>query len=87
MQLPPLRDSVDARRRTQADVATHVLAQTTGGPKLFQRPPKLGEITPTWDGLLSTLDILRATWLAGFGTLPAGGRLPRRHRAGTLDLS
>ena len=37
MQLPPLRDTVYARRRSQADMATRVLAQTTGGPELFQR--------------------------------------------------
>ena len=34
MQLPPLRDTVYARRRSQADVATRVLAQTTGAPNV-----------------------------------------------------
>ena len=85
MQLPPLRDTVYARRRSQAGGATRVLAQTTDALALFHAGLFLGEISGA-GRLLSTLDILRAGWLAGFGTLP-WGRLPRRHRAGTLDLS
>ena len=84
MQKPPLRDTVYARRRSQADVATRVLAQTTGSPKLFQPGAIAGRNQWYAGRLLSTLDILRATWLAGFGTLPWGqvaeassGRNPR----------
>ncbi len=70
-----------ALRRT---LATRVLAQTTGAPNLFQAGAIAWQDQWCAVRLLSTLDILRATWLAGFGTLPSGqvaeassGRNPR----------
>ena len=65
-------------------LATRVLAQTTGAPNLFQAGAIAWQDQWCAVRLLSTLDILRASWLAGFGTLPCGqvaeassGRNPR----------
>jgi hypothetical protein len=86
MQLPPLRDTLYARRRAQADMATRVLAQTTGAPNLFQAGAIGWRISGARYGSSRRSTSSEPPGSPGLAPCPAG-RLPRRHRAGTLDLS
>ena len=74
----------DARRRSQADSGDARASPNDRQPEVVSTGAIAGRNQWYAGRLLSTLDILRATWLAGFGTLPWGqvaeassGRNPR----------
>ena len=87
MQLPPLRDTVYARRRTQADVGDARASPNDRRPELVSggRDRLAGSVVRG----TAPLDARHPPSQPGSpGLAPCPvGRLPRRHRAGTLDLS
>ncbi len=86
MQLPPLRDTVYARRRTQADRGDARASPNDRRPRLVSggRDLRAGSVGRDDSSQRSTSS--EPAGSPGLAPCPAG-RLPRRHRAGTLDLS
>ncbi len=87
MQLPPLRDTVYARRRTQAGVGDARASPNDRRPELVSGGRnRVGRISGARYGSSRRSTSSEPPGSPGLAPCPVG-RLPRRHRAGTLDLS